>query len=671
MTQKEVRARVREAAADRGRLDCMRQSFGTILDRQKENADRIPDLEARKERLRKTKEASVGDEGLFLEALARLEENGFRVIVAKTADAALRSIRDEVKGYDLVVKSKSNVTKEIHLAESLGKDGISVIETDLGDRIIQLSGCEAAHPTGPACHMTRREISELFSKHFGEEVSEDPLELTRVMREEIASYISKARVGVTGANAITASEGAVVIVHNEGNAAKCAMLPDKHIVVTTTDKVVPTLDDAINVTKLQTYLSTGKIVSSYINVITGPSYTADIEKKVYRGMHGPKDVVIVFVDDGRMAAQDKEAMYCIGCGMCLLHCPTYNVLGPGYGTPGHMGGHGAYLAGSLGNLDEAVDAGANLCTSCGACRVVCPASIDIKKGLIDTRGKLAKAKKGAVPEHSVLVASVKNYANPWQVPRRRKANWARGLGLRPRGEVLYFAGCSTSLLSPDAARKVVRVMRACGVEPAYLGQAERCCGSTARKLGEEPLARELAEACFADFKKAGARQVVTSCPGCSSALNHYSELPKKHGIQVLHLSQFICEHLAELNLTPVDIGPATYHDPCDLGREQGVYEEPRKVLAAVLSTPTTEMERSREMSGCCGSGGGVRSAYPELAAEIGKDRIQMARDVGAATIITSCPWCRQNLLESQGEAGSMPVVDLVELIDRALADDQR
>ncbi len=664
MSESDNRTRVKDAVERRSSLEGMRKSFQTIAERQNENACRIPDLESRKERLRKTKESSVGNEELFVQAISTLRENGFRVIIAKTAEAAVKKVKEELKGYDLVVKSKSNITKELHLVDALQSESVDVIETDLGDRIIQLAGCPAAHPTGPACHMTRGEISILFSKHFGRKVSDDPMELTKAMREEIASYMSKAKVGITGANAVSAAEGAVVIVHNEGNAAKCAMLSDKHIVVTTPDKVVPTLDDAINITKLQTYLSTGKIISSYINVVTGPSYTADIEKKVYKGMHGPREVIILFVDDGRFEAPDKEPQYCIGCGMCLLHCPTYNVIGPVFGSPGHMGGQGVYLEGSRGKIDESVESGLYLCTSCGACTEVCPAKIDTKKGITNVRMAARKAKKGNLPEHSEVIASVKNYDNPWQTPRRQKPKWSEGLNLKSKGEVLYFAGCSTSLLFPESARRVVRLIRRCGVEPAYLGQNEKCCGSTVRKLGDERLSREKAEACFEDFKKAGVKIVVTSCPGCSSALNHFKELPERYGMKVQHLSQFLAERLDIASMTALgDIGPITFHDPCDLGRAQGVYDEPRKVIASALSSPIVEMARSRNDSACCGSGSGVKSAFPDLAKAIALDRIEMAKAAGAKVVVTSCPWCEQTLRECQGGNADVQVIDLAELVE--------
>lgn len=668
MTEESIRARIEKAAADRRALDGMRRSFRTILERQRENADRIPDLEPRKDRLRKTKESSVRDDQLFCQAISSLQGNGFRVVVAKTSEDAMRAVSEELKGYDLVVKSKSNVTKELHLAERLAEQGTMVVETDLGDRIVQLAGCEAAHPTGPACHLTRRQIADLFSRHFGRDVSDDPEELTVLMREEIAAFISRALVGITGANAVTACEGAVVIVHNEGNAALCAMRPGKHIIVTTPDKVVPDLEEAMNVTKLQTYLSTGKIVSSYINVITGPSYTADIEKQLYRGMHGPREVVVVFVDDGRLAAEDKEPQYCIGCGMCLLHCPVYNVLGPDFGPTGHKGGQGVYLAGSRGMVNESVDAGLFLCTTCGGCTEVCPSRIETKNGIINARTKARRLKKDISPDRAAVVSSVRNYDNPWQSPRRSKSRWSEGLALPTKGDLLFFAGCSTSLIFPESAVRAVRLLRACGVEPAYLGTSEKCCGSTVRKLGEEALAREKVEQCFSDFSRAGAKAVVTSCPGCASALNHYADLVEKHRIQVLHISQFLDGRLTPSDLLPVrGLGTVAYHDPCDLGRGLGAYDPPRRLLESALESPPVEMGRTRATSACCGSGSGVKSAYSSLAAEIGRDRLQMAVEAGANTVVTACPWCVQNLRDCQGGREKVRVMDLLELLDSALS----
>lgn len=661
------RDRVRRAVEDTDSLEGMRRSFDTISDRQRSNAGRIADLDARRERLRKVKEASVGDEALLATAISSLEENGCRVILAKDADAAVRAVKGELAGTDLVVKSKSNVTKELGLVKRLAEAGVEVVETDLGDRVVQLAGCEAVHPTGPACHLTRSQISKVLSEHFGRPISDDPLELTAAVRDEISGFLESARVGITGANAIAACEGAIVIVHNEGNAARCASLPGKHIVVTTPEKVVPSLDDAVNLVKLQTYYSTGKVTSAYVNVISGPSYTADIEKKIFKGMHGPKEVVVIFVDDGRLDASDREPLYCIGCGACVTRCPVYSVVGPLFGSPGHVGGQGLYLSSVRGGLSEAERAAMSVCTSCGECMEACPASIDTRKGILNTRKQSLEQKNPLMPEHDAVVKSVRNYDNPWQMPRARRARWSKGLGLKDKGEVLYFAGCSTSLLHPDVAASAVRLLRAVGVEPAYLGVSESCCGSTVRKIGDEVLAREKADACFESFASAGARTVVVSCPGCYSALDSWDDLKEKYGVRVQHVTEFLNERRHSLPLSGKGgFGKVTYHDPCDLGRERGVFEAPRSLLELALGEAVTEMARSGRDSHCCGAGSGVKSGFPELASEIARSRVSQARSVGADTIVTACPWCVQSLRECQPAEGSLRVVDILEFLDSLL-----
>jgi len=664
--------RVRKAVEGTAELEGMRRSFETILDRQRLNVGRLPDLDSRRERLRKLKERCVGDEGLFSEAVASLEGNGCRVILAKDAGSALRVIQSEVSGSKLVVKSKSNITKELHLVQRLTEQGVEVIETDLGDRIVQLAGCDAVHPTGPACHLTRAQISTLLSEHFGRDISDDPDELTAAVKEEIAGYLDAATVGVTGANAVTACEGAVVIAHNEGNAARCAMLPEKHIVVTTPEKIVPSLDDAMNLVKLQTYFSTGKITTAYVNVISGPSYTADIEKKIFRGMHGPKEVVVIFVDGGRLAAGDPEPLYCIGCGSCVIRCPVYDVVGPVFGTSGHVGGQGVYLSAARDASSEAAEGGLHLCTSCGECREACPVDIDIRKGILNSRHELLEQNGEMLPEHGTVTKSVRNYDNPWQMPRARRSRWAKGLDLPKKGEVLYFAGCSTSLLHPETARCAVRLLRAVGEEPAYLGTSESCCGSTAKKIGDVGLARDKVEACFDAFSSAGAKTVVVSCPGCHSALDSCDDLKKRHGVSVLHITEFLDERLAKLPLAKLDLpGNFTYHDPCDLGRERGVFDAPRRLIEAVLGGPVVEMRHSRLESRCCGAGSGVKSGFPELAVAIARARVGHAESVGADTILTACPWCVQNLRDCQSGKESVKVIDLLELLDSALVSTPR
>ncbi|HUL40023.1 MAG TPA: LUD domain-containing protein, partial [Methanomassiliicoccales archaeon] len=476
---------IKERASDPSRLDGMRTAFRTTLDRQVENLYKLPDLEERRERAKRAREAGTRDSRLLSMAIERLRANRIRVLGPFSKKEAQESVLAELAGERLVVKSKSNVTKELELVKFLEGEGVKVIETDAGDRIIQIGGVKQAHPTGPAADLTRYEVARIMSKYLGKDVDPDPDVLTQVIREDVRRYIDMAEIGITGANFIAAEEGAAVIIHNEGNASECARRPLKHIIVASTDKVVPNLEEAMNLVKLQAYYATGKLVSQYINVISGPSMTADIEKKTFYGMHGPKEVVLVLVDNHRSDIEDKEILECFNCGSCLLRCPVYDVVGKDFGGPAYLGGRGVAITTFMEDAPTAARSGLSLCTTCGLCTEMCPVRIDVP-------GHIRRARKVAVgagllptQEQKVLVRSIKNYHNPWMQPRHARARWAEGLDLPKKGKTLFFAGCSPSMLHPEMPQAVAHVLSAAGLELCYLGKDEACCGATLLKIGEE------------------------------------------------------------------------------------------------------------------------------------------------------------------------------------------
>jgi len=278
----------------------------------------------------------------------------------------------------LVVKSKSNLTKEIELAKALKEKGIQVVETDIGDRIIQLCGDLPSHPTGPASHLSRHDIAKVLSRYFAREVKSAPEELVNLIKDEITAYLGKARIGITGANAIVAAEGSILLVHNEGNIIQVSTRPGKHIVLAGTDKIYPTIEEAINMIKLETFYATGSLATSFINVISGPSQTADIEKQLIKGVHGPTEICLILVDNHRddiANSEYKDLLYCIGCGQCLLVCPAYAVYGSRFGNDSQLGGRGV-LYSALSDSVDGEEEGIDLCLSCRKCQQNCPVGID-------------------------------------------------------------------------------------------------------------------------------------------------------------------------------------------------------------------------------------------------------------------------------------------------------
>jgi len=351
------------------KLISMKKAFETLKERQKQAVKFIPDLEERVKRLRKVREESVGNYNLLQETIENLGANGFNVLFAPNDDKAIELILNELNGEKLVIKSKSNVTKEIKLVENLSKNGIEVVETDIGDRIIQILNETPSHPTGPASHLSSTLIAEKLSDHFGKHIEPKAEVIIETVRREIINYVKEANIGISGANAVT-KEGAVVLLHNEGNIFEVINRPKKWIIVAGIDKIYPSIEDAINAAKIQSFYATGALIPSFIEIISGVSKTADIEKKLFKGVSNPKEVVLIMLDNKRKELIEngfKELFYCIGCGNCVVNCPAHSTYGSKF-----RGGRFALYSALYNGGDDL-----KLCLSCRKCKKNCPLVIDI------------------------------------------------------------------------------------------------------------------------------------------------------------------------------------------------------------------------------------------------------------------------------------------------------
>ncbi|PSN94456.1 hypothetical protein B9Q06_09120 [Candidatus Marsarchaeota G2 archaeon ECH_B_2] len=322
-------------------------------------------------------------EELYRQALEALTSNGVGAHYAKTKEEALSIIGKIVEPGELVVKSKSLVFEEIGLRRFLESRGNEVWETDLGEFIIQLSGDKPAQMIAPALHIPRERVAQLFEKHFGRSFNPDDLQgMVAAAREFLRGKIYAADVGVTGANAISAKEGTVVTVENEGNVRMTMTIPKKHLVVSSIDKVYPTTLDCVKEALAQSYFA-GYDKPTYISLTSTPSGTGDIEKVIVRPAQGSKEMHVVLVDNGRLqAARGPLAgtLKCIKCGACQLVCPVFAVDGPTWGGQTYTGAIGIVWTA----ITEGVDVANPLsyfCLGCNACNEVCPTGINIS-GLI-------------------------------------------------------------------------------------------------------------------------------------------------------------------------------------------------------------------------------------------------------------------------------------------------
>lgn len=336
------------------------------------------DKDELKRRVREIREASISQlEFIKKVGIKRLKENGVNVYEANDKDDVIKIFKKLVPKGETVVKSKSNVINEVELVERL-KDRNKFIETDCGDFIVQVCEDVSSHPVTPALHLTKERIVEAFRKKFGVKVKPDPIKITRWIRDYLKKKILKVKVGLTGANLISA-DGSIIILENEGNISLVTRIPEKHIVITSIDKFVPRLEDAMVVCKALGIWGTGTSMPVYINVISGPSKTADVEKKLVVGMHGAREVHLILVDNGRKRIIEsglEEMLYCINCGSCLYFCPVYRQLLMHYGYK-YFGGIGVARALFNENVKTAFEHGLYFCTTCSACKFECPVGIDV------------------------------------------------------------------------------------------------------------------------------------------------------------------------------------------------------------------------------------------------------------------------------------------------------
>lgn len=334
--------------------------------------------------------------------LARFEERvvaqGGTVHFCATAEEARQTIlglcRDN--GAKTVTKGKSMVAEEIALNPFLEANGIAPIETDLGEYIIQLAEEPPSHIIGPAVHKTKDQVSDLFHEHHGKygktERLTEPEDLVNEAREILRQKYFDADVGITGANFLIAETGSTIIVTNEGNGDLTQMLTPAHVVISSIDKVVPTLEDVSTILRVLARSATGQEMSAYTTLSTGPKRDGDLD--------GPSGFHVVLLDNGRsdlLGTNKQDMLRCIRCGACMNHCPVYLAVGGhtyGWVYPGPIG---AALDPHFLGIEEAHHLpGAS--TFCGRCQEVCPMRIPLPEIMRHWREEAFEKKVGATPE---------------------------------------------------------------------------------------------------------------------------------------------------------------------------------------------------------------------------------------------------------------------------------
>lgn len=358
--------------------------------------ERHPYLPELASRLRKAREEVIKNLDHYIEmTMKSVQRSGGKAYLANDAKEAREIVGKIVGTGKRVVLGKSMVAFEIGLRKYLQSLGNEVWETDLGELLLQLTDDNPSHIIGPAIHMTKERVAKVLREKIGADVSESSTheELVAAARKFLREKFLTADVGITGANAVAADTGSIVLVENEGNIRLSSSVPPVHISVTGVEKIVPTLEYAVIEALVQSAYW-GLYPPTYINVTSGPSSTADIEHKRVSPAHGPKEFHLVLIDNGRREiAKDPdlwEGLLCIRCGRCHLHCPVYRVLDGKFGAPPYSGPMGAMWAYFVYRDPRP----AMLCTHSGNCKDVCPMKINIPRVLERIKFRASKAGNG-------------------------------------------------------------------------------------------------------------------------------------------------------------------------------------------------------------------------------------------------------------------------------------
>jgi L-lactate dehydrogenase complex protein LldF len=408
LTSLRFRQNAAEAVLNRSLRDALRTTTDTFAIKRSLGTGSVP-MEAWQDAASAIRMQVLDDLSAYVDSFsARASRAGAVVHRAKDGETArdiiFNLLRDH--GVKKIVKSKSMVTEEIHLNPFLEARGMEVVETDLGEYIVQIAGERPSHILAPAIHKTRRDVGRLFSEKLGVEYSDDPTVLVRIARNVLRKEFLSADAGISGANFAVADSGSLVIFTNEGNGRMVTTLPPLHIAVLTIEKMIPSLAHLPAFIRLLPRSAAGQPLSSYLSVVTGTRKHGEAT--------GAEKLHIVILDNGRseiLSGDFREILKCIRCSACLNVCPVYRVIGGhAYGST-YSGPMGIVLTALLDGMDKAhplVDA----TTLCGACVDVCPVRVPLLKLLKLLRER--RVNEGFTP--SIERASMAGYAAATKTP---------------------------------------------------------------------------------------------------------------------------------------------------------------------------------------------------------------------------------------------------------------
>ena len=645
---------------------------------------------------------------LFAQFKTEAEKRGVHVHLASTGAEANRIIAKIAKENNCrnIIKSKSMTAEEIHLNDALEKEGCRVVESDLGEWIIQLRHEGPSHMVMPAIHLSRYQVADLFTDVTKvQQDREDIQKLVKVARKELRGEYVKADMGISGANFAVAESGLIGTVTNEGNLRLVTTLPRVHVVLAGLEKLIPTVADALKVLQVLPRNATAQAITSYVTWIAGANECAT-------GPDGRKEMHIVFLDNGRQKiAKDpafKDILRCVRCGACANVCPVYRLIGGHKMGYVYIGAVGLALTYLYHGADKARALVQN-CIGCESCKNVCSAGIDLPRITMEIRSRLVKAegnnaagsvmsmvmkdrdrfhsllkfikfsqkpltvKGGKFIRHlpAVLMDGDQSFRQlPALAPKSFRQLFKSVVNnpAQPKFRVAIFSGCAQDFVYPEQLVAAVRLLNRHGVHVEF-PLKQTCCGLPLEMMGQRETSLQVSSQNVNAFEPGKYDAIITLCASCAGHLKHaYPDLLKDtpdhyrtdiFSSKVMDFTSFVYN---KLGLRADDFVKSnekvTYHSPCHM-RNMGIIEEPRALLNMVADyVPATEEDM------CCGFGGTFSVKFPELSAEIGKKKLKNSEDTGASLVVTDCPGC---VMQIRGVATANDSPIKVEHISELLA----
>lgn len=636
---------------------------------------------------RRKDEAVAHIDELFEQFKLVASEKGIFVHMANDAQHAneiIATIAQMTKSKK-IVKSKSMTAEETLLNHYLELKGCEVTETDLGEWVVQLRGEGPSHMVMPAIHLSRFQISDLFTDVTGSKQGDDIDKLVKVARRELRQKFVEADMGITGANFAIADTATIGLTTNEGNARLVTTLPRIHVALVGLEKLMPSMEDALAILRVLPRNATGQNLTSYITWVTGAvPWGGDSEDG--------KQLHIVFLDNGRRAlAQDEtfhQVLRCVRCGACANVCPVYRMVG------GHQMGH-IYI-GAIGLILTYFFHGRHQaryliqnCINCGACKEVCAAGIDLPALIKEVHAKILNEE--GHPLKSTLLSKVLRsrklfhtllrYAQKAQQPISDDQGYLRHLphifskehGFRrlpgidpkpfrdrwpsirpvvsqPRYRIVLFSGCVQDFVYPEQLSAAIELLAAQQVAVAFPFD-QSCCGLPVQMMGESEAAQQVAVQNVMAMDADGVDYVITLCASCASHLKKsYPKMlsgrpslalkARRMAEKVLPFSSF-CNDVLKLEASLFNTGSikTTYHAPCHLCRGLGVHKAPRELI----SKSGNDFVPAAEEETCCGFGGTYSANFPSISSEILMKKLEDAKSTGADVLVTECPGCIMQL----------------------------